>query len=122
MPFRRRLCQEANQSSRRLANNGLWITDEALSDAFTRFLRHSHGAKRYGSNVPGPLEAQRRLAKRRMMALAGVGAAPPVDPAALFGMGGPKLGEMVWQPPKTEKHEAKGKRRKDSSWKKHVLI
>jgi hypothetical protein len=108
MPIRRRLYQEANQSSRRLANHGLWITDEVLSDAFNRFLRHSHGAKRYGSNVPGPLEAQRRLAKRRMMALAGVGAPAPVDPAVLFGAGGPKLGDMVWRAPQAQVEEVKG--------------
>jgi hypothetical protein len=57
------------------------------------------------------LEAQRRLAKRRMMALAGVGTPAPVDPAVLFGMGGPKLGSMVWQAPGTQAEKSKGEQR-----------
>jgi hypothetical protein len=108
MPLRRRLCHEANLSSRRFTYNGVWITDDVLCDAFNRFLRFSNGAKRYGSNVPGPLEAQRRLAKRRMMALAGAGAAPVVDPIALFRMGGPKLGKMRWQPPMQKEETDRG--------------
>jgi hypothetical protein len=89
------------------------VTEDDLSDAFNRFLRYSQGAKRYGSNVPGPLEAQKRLAKRRMMALAGVGATPTVDPAVLFGRGGPKMGKTKWLPPKRKVKEDKiGKSRR----------
>jgi hypothetical protein len=45
--------------------------------------------KRYGSSVPGPLEARRRLSKRRLGCLAtGHYGNPPVDPAILFGLFG----------------------------------
>lgn len=115
MPLQTRLCQEAKQSSRRLAVQGIWITDDVLSEAVRRFRRCSHGAQRYGSNVPGPLEARRRLAKRRMMALAGVDTPPPVDPTTLFGMGGPKMGQAVWQAPKAPKDQPKGQRSRSSS-------
>lgn len=124
MPLRKRLCQEAKHSSHRVASSGVWVTDDALSDAFNRFLKFSNGAKRYGSNVPGPLEAQKRLAKRRMMGLARVGAAPPVDPAALFGIGGPKMGKVFWQPPSnqheavrgSDQHKEDGTQRQEDSW------
>lgn len=85
----------------------LWITDELLADAFNRFTRVSHTARRYGSNVPGPLEARRRLAKRRMgmaaVSAAGVAGAPPpgIDLAALFGLRNsrPLEKSLKWEPP-----------------------
>lgn len=45
----------------------VWISEDALSDTFTAFV-HNH--KRHGSNVPGPLEARKRAAKRRATQLA----------------------------------------------------
>ena len=36
------------------------------------------------------------------MGLASMGAAPPIDPAALFGAAGPQLGKVVWQAPRSE--------------------
>ena len=67
----------------------VWITDEVLANAFHNFLRVTFTSqRRYGSNVPGPLEARRRASKRRIMGLAaaeGGGGAPSVG--ALFGLG-----------------------------------
>ncbi|PGH05183.1 hypothetical protein GX51_03082 [Blastomyces parvus] len=61
----------------------IWINDELVYEGFSRLARHH---KRYGSSVPGPLEAQKRLSRRRHAALALMGSSSPaVDPAILFG-------------------------------------
>ncbi|OJD14624.1 hypothetical protein AJ78_05054 [Emergomyces pasteurianus Ep9510] len=61
----------------------IWISDELVSEGFYRFARHH---KRYGSSVPGPLEAQKRLSRRRHAALALAGLPPPpIEAAILFG-------------------------------------
>ncbi|OAX85420.1 hypothetical protein ACJ72_00191 [Emergomyces africanus] len=61
----------------------IWISDELVSQGFYRFARHH---KRYGSSVPGPLEAQKRLSRRRHAALALMGPPPPaIEAAILFG-------------------------------------
>jgi hypothetical protein len=50
----------------------IWISDELLSSTFHQFFRDtSPHQKRHGSHVPGPLEARRRSAKRRMTVSAG---------------------------------------------------
>ncbi|KAK4549192.1 hypothetical protein LTR36_007650 [Oleoguttula mirabilis] len=71
--------------------DALWITDDVLADAFNRFARvsHTHTSRRYGSNVPGPLEAHRRLARRKMglTSLALSNGPPGLDIGALFGFG-----------------------------------
>ncbi|EPE29585.1 hypothetical protein GLAREA_00745 [Glarea lozoyensis ATCC 20868] len=59
-------CRRAVQSNIAINSTPLWISDDALSQAFQRFVRVSHAARRHGSFVPGPLEARRRLGKRRM--------------------------------------------------------
>ena len=111
MPCRPRLCQ---RFAAQLAhpppatpgnnnNNHIWISDELLSEAFNAYARVSHSARRYGSNVPGPLEARRRASKRRMgMAVAGAATGPPGgDFGALFGAGNgrnPGQSGWSWQP------------------------
>ncbi|KIX06026.1 uncharacterized protein Z518_04000 [Rhinocladiella mackenziei CBS 650.93] len=60
----------------------VWISDKLLADAFRRFCH----PKRYGSSVPGPLEAQRRAAKRKNTSLApSLPGGIPVDPSVVFG-------------------------------------
>ena len=66
----------------------VWITDAVLAESLRRFTC-TH--RRHGSNVPGPLEARRRGAKRRNTNLAYNGASP-VDPAILF----PKESRDAW--------------------------
>lgn len=64
----------------------VWISQELLTSTFRSFAR---GQRRHGSQVPGPLEARRRLAKRRNTALASVtGSGPFDDPSCLFGENG----------------------------------
>lgn len=65
-------------------NEGIWITDDLLDRTINAF---SFQQKRYGSHVPGPLEARRREAKRRNFDLAAPGVANPFDFGALFGRG-----------------------------------
>ena len=75
----------------------IFITDEVLSDAFHRFARISHTHRRHGSNVPGPLEARRRLAKRKMGMAAVINTTPPPggDFGALFGFGAEPPGKAT---------------------------
>ncbi|KAL3460443.1 hypothetical protein BJX64DRAFT_278482 [Aspergillus heterothallicus] len=70
----------------------VWISDELLASTFRRFIG---GQRRYESRVPGPLEARRRLAKRRNTALASV-SGPGIldDVACLFGRNGRE--HMKW--------------------------
>ncbi|KAK4990058.1 hypothetical protein LTR50_002834 [Elasticomyces elasticus] len=78
----------------------LWITDDILTQAFHRFADVSNTVrKRHGSNVPGPLEALRRLTKRRLMALSNASAAPPPDYGQLFGSSKPSDPTWKWESP-----------------------
>lgn len=92
------------------AAQSLWVSDSLLSEAFHRFVRVSQAEKqhrRHGSNIPGPLEARRRLARRRMgMTTLGTGSGvAPTDGevGVLFGFGnlrGPPIGsefEKGWK-------------------------
>ncbi|EGC46460.1 conserved hypothetical protein [Histoplasma capsulatum var. duboisii H88] len=61
----------------------IWISDELVYEDFFRFTRIH---KRCSSSVPGPLEAQKRLSKRRHTALALMRSRPPsMEAAILFG-------------------------------------
>jgi hypothetical protein len=99
MPSRAPSCRHVARSIYTSNLSPLWITDEVLDNAFDRFLRVSRTAKRYGSSVPGPLEAQRRLAKRRMVGLAAVGSPVAFDVGLLFENGPPRRDELNWQAP-----------------------
>ncbi|KAK2750569.1 hypothetical protein FQN57_002640 [Myotisia sp. PD_48] len=62
----------------------VWISDELLQSTFTTFVQRQ---RRYGSSVPGPLEAGRRLAKRKNMDLASSGGPQsPFDMGIVFGL------------------------------------
>ncbi|KAJ5650572.1 uncharacterized protein N7484_004295 [Penicillium longicatenatum] len=77
-----------------------WISDDLLAATFRRF---ASGQRRHGSCVPGPLEARRRLARRRNTALAGFGASQAEDIACLFGRNGRehmKWTDHSWQRPR----------------------
>lgn len=73
----------------------VWISEELLASTFRRF---ASGQRRYESRVPGPLEARRRLAKRRNTGLASVAGSGPMDDiACLFGRNGKE--HMKWTEP-----------------------
>lgn len=102
-PLRQHVAAQVSRA--RVSANGsqqhIWISDELQSEAFVRFVRVSRTSKRYGSRVPGPLEAHRRLSKRRMgLASAGATGLPPAtDFGALFGAGTLPEHSLRWQPP-----------------------
>lgn len=59
--------------------------------------RFAFDQRRHGSQVPGPLEARRRLAKRRNTALASVAGSGPLDDVGcLFGRDGKSHGFLKW--------------------------
>lgn len=87
-----------------------WTTDEQLSEAFARFVRVSKSNRRFGSNVPGPLEARRRQTRRRMGFVTG-GTYQGTDLAefgALFGAGEDRTGIYDWEPPTRDKAPSAG--------------
>lgn len=59
----------------------VWISDDLLAHTFSAFVK-TH--RRHGSNVPGPLEARKRAAKRRTTTLAQISPTHP-DPAIVMG-------------------------------------
>ncbi|KAI5285036.1 hypothetical protein KEM54_000879 [Ascosphaera aggregata] len=61
---------------------GIWITDDLLSLTINAF---PFRQGRCGSNVPGPLEARKREAKRRNFDLAAPAVAGPFDFGKMFG-------------------------------------
>jgi hypothetical protein len=66
------VCRRAVQSLQPPVAQHIWISDEQLSSTFQQFFRDTcPHQKRHGSHVPGPLEARRRSAKRRMTVSAG---------------------------------------------------
>lgn len=125
MPCRPKLCQRlaarlSNSPPTTSGNGHIWVTDELLSDAFNRYVRVSHASRRYGSNVPGPLEARRRLAKRRMgCAVVGASMGPPGgDFGALFGAGGGNFLENNWsyKPPNVQLDSPSETRTPSNTW------
>lgn len=97
----------------RLQPQHIWISDDTLAAAYRRFantclVNHSHtNTRRHGSNVPGPLEARRRLARRRMAGLSMPTPSPGLFPdfGALFGSGGVDM-TSLWAPPSTSQSRA----------------
>lgn len=73
----------------------MWISEDFLTATFQRFAHGRRQQRRYESRVPGPLEARRRLAKRRNTALASIaGSGPLGDISCLFGRNGRE--HMKW--------------------------
>ncbi len=83
MLLKRHACRFLHPRQPKNYTNFIWISDELLHDVYQCFFL-SRAARRYGSSVPGPLEAQRRAAKRRMMYLAKTGGGGGAIDAALL--------------------------------------
>lgn len=66
--------------AKKSSSSHVWISDQLLSDTFASFAR-TH--RRHGSNVPGPLEAQRRAKGRRATTVTHAPAVPAADIRAL---------------------------------------
>lgn len=103
MSLRRDACRLMLSYQPKTTPNHVWISDELLNGLYQSF-SISIILKRYGSSVPGPLEAQRRAAKRRMMGLANVGGGEGggFHPAFLAGLDRNRdLYNWKWQAPMT---------------------
>ncbi|KAL8693914.1 MAG: hypothetical protein Q9218_001328 [Villophora microphyllina] len=92
MSLKRHACRFAPHPS----SDHLWISDDILNHALHRFTL-LRAPRRYGSNVPGPLEARKRAAKRRMMGLAPVAGGPHIHPGLLIGGRRAQEGPQNWQ-------------------------
>jgi len=118
MPIRPRAVQHAAHSAPVTSSAHVWISDDLLKasiNAFTLKLG-TRACRRHGSNVPGPLEARRRLSKRRLGHLAATGTygAPHIDPAVAFGWFGNRgypsaQPELRWSPPGADDAAREGK-------------
>jgi hypothetical protein len=104
-------CCRAVPSSHSTALDHVWISEDVLSQAVARFFRTTcPQQRRHGSNVPGPLEARRRAAKRRMtlqsnMDVAG-GMPPPLFSfGALFASRQPREPMWKYEPPSLTRDE-----------------
>lgn len=87
MSFCRHACRTAARKYGNPAIDHVWLSDELVASTFATFARRHQ--RRYGSSVPGPFEARRRLARRRNMDLAsGIGSPVGLDAALLFGFSG----------------------------------
>ena len=75
MSFGPHICHRTLQRYHPKHDPFVWISNDFLGDLLHQFTV-SKTSKRHGSSVPGPLEAIRRMAKRRMMNMAVAGAAP----------------------------------------------
>lgn len=83
----------------------VWVSDALLADAFARFVRVSQSHKRHHSYVPGPLEARRRLSRRRMgsTGLAAAVSLENADYRPVLGLTSESLaaGSVQWTPPQS---------------------
>ena len=85
MRFRKHAYRHALQPLTTRSPEPIWISDDILTSTFRRFV---DGQRRHQTRVPGPLEARRRLAKRRNTALAGAWGPADDTVACLFGKDG----------------------------------
>ncbi|KAL8736704.1 MAG: hypothetical protein Q9166_000070 [cf. Caloplaca sp. 2 TL-2023] len=92
MSLKRRVCRFAATPP----SDHIWISDEILDHAFYRYLQLRAG-RRHGSAVPGPLEARKRVSKRRIMDLAPTAGGPDLHPGFLAGLGGGQENQQSWQ-------------------------
>lgn len=79
MSFKRQFCCLIVPRQLRAHVDPLWISGDILNDALSRFTLFKF-SRRHGSSIPGPLEARRRAAKRRVMNLVSPPAGGVIDP------------------------------------------
>lgn len=96
MPLHPRACCRARKRGSPVTPDHIWISDDLLDGALRR-LFVPECFQRYGSSVPGPLEAQRRANRRRVMGLAPVGAPASSIEQSVFGKNTWSLGDQKWQ-------------------------
>ena len=98
MSWRRHACNLEAHRTLKLPTNHIWISDDIVNGAWHIFALLSNH-KRHGSHTPGPLEARRRAARRRLTNVALVGEARIVDPSFPAGLAGGEQSGFQWQAP-----------------------
>ena len=96
MSIRPPACCRALQRQLPTVSDSVWLSEDHLSAAFQRFCAVSKTTRRYGSFVPGPLEARRRLGKRRMAHLSEAGPTYDSQAAISWGLFG-RVDRTQWQ-------------------------
>lgn len=76
----------------------IWISEATLDNVIQRFSQ-AKTPRRHVGLAPGPLEARKRAAKRRMMNMAKVGGGGGFDPSMIPGFGSTLESGMQWQSP-----------------------
>ncbi|KAL8970768.1 MAG: hypothetical protein Q9183_001364 [Haloplaca sp. 2 TL-2023] len=94
MSFKGRACRVAATSP----SDHIWITNDILNHAFHNYLRLRSGL-RHGSAVPGPLEARKRNAERKMMASAPATVGTALHPGFLADLSREQQDQQLWQWP-----------------------
>ena len=75
----------------------VWIGEDLLDSTLRQFVNKRQWI-RNSSSVPGPLEARKRAAKRRMVNVAPAAGSAAIDPTLLLGMGKEsQTGNWQWQ-------------------------
>ncbi|KAL8949345.1 MAG: hypothetical protein Q9222_004531 [Ikaeria aurantiellina] len=92
MSLKRRVCQLGAAPSL----DHIWISDDVLNYALNRF-SHLRVSRRHGSSIPGPLEARKRAARRRLTDLASTGGGSNLHPGFLAGLNHGQDYEQGWQ-------------------------
>ena len=98
MSWKRHVCNLEVPRSLKPPTDHIWIGDDILNHTLHRFILLS-AHRRHGSHVPGPLEARRRAAKRRLMNVAPVGAPNATDSGFLAGLRRREPSDFQWQAP-----------------------
>ncbi|KAH6650709.1 hypothetical protein F5144DRAFT_557088 [Chaetomium tenue] len=104
-------CRRALQRQIVPSKDSIWITDGLLASAFERYCCVSRTWNRKASNVPGPLESQRRLGRRRM-GDASTWHCPPTPPPWAF-LVPLNLTQWTWKPPSLARTRERNQLRHD---------
>ncbi|KAI4281093.1 MAG: hypothetical protein L6R35_005747 [Caloplaca aegaea] len=77
-------------------SENVWITDDILKHAWNRWVQSCFG-QRYGSAIPGPMEARKRSTKRRMTELRPTASGLDFHPGFLAGLNQEQDSQHGWQ-------------------------
>ena len=106
MSFSQHACRQAVRRRLSSPTDHIWISDDLLTNAFHRFTL-GHCSRRHVGFAPGPLEARKRSAKRRMIYMAVVGGVRATDVGTLLGIdGGLEQPALRWESPTIPKQSS----------------
>ena len=95
MTFSQYACHQAVRRHLSGFTDYIWISDDLLANTLRRFTL-GHRSRRHVGFAPGPLEARKRSAKRRMMNMAVAEGAGATDVGTLMRLGG-GLEQSAWR-------------------------